>query len=103
MLKSEFIKRTHYEPSDSEFSYIFDSYCGFDGGRDAFCKQWVKDKKSGKWAIELKYRKSLNDVRKKYDVRLDELERRLNMYQLFLKKLEAAMHEMKMNMQESNT
>lgn len=93
MLKSEFIKRTHYDPSDSEFSYIIESYCEFDGFKDAFCKQWAKDKKSGKWDVELKYRKLLDKEKRQFETKVAELESRLNRYQLFFEKVEKAKRE----------
>ena len=47
MMKSEFIERTGYEPSNEEYHYIEESYYDFDGSKDDFCKQWMKDRKAG--------------------------------------------------------
>ena len=43
MMMSEFIDRTGFEPTASEYEKIEEAYYDFDGGKDAFCKAFVKD------------------------------------------------------------
>ena len=53
MMKSEFIERTGYEPDDYEYRLIEESYYAFPGDKNAFCKQWLQDKRDGHWAREM--------------------------------------------------
>ena len=41
MEKTEFIKRTGFEPMEEEYKKIERLYYGFDGDKDAFCKHFV--------------------------------------------------------------
>ena len=41
MMISEFIERTGFEPTASEYAKIEDAYYDFDGDKDAFCKAFV--------------------------------------------------------------
>lgn len=43
MLMSEFIDRTGFTPTYEEYRKIEESYCSFDGDKDAFCKAFVSD------------------------------------------------------------
>lgn len=43
MMMSEFIDRTGFEPTASEYERIEKAYYDFDGDKDAFCKAFVKD------------------------------------------------------------
>ena len=43
MLKKEFIERTGFEPSDSDYKLIEQQYYAFDGDKDAFCKKWMDE------------------------------------------------------------
>ena len=43
MMMSEFIDRTGFEPTASEYSKIEEAYYDFAGDKDAFCKAFVKD------------------------------------------------------------
>ena len=43
MMMSEFIDRTGFEPTASEYEKIEKAYYDFDGDKDAFCKAFVKD------------------------------------------------------------
>ena len=57
MMMNEFTERTGYTPSFEEYHFIEQSYYDFDGDKDAFCKQWLKDKKDGHWQREMTLRK----------------------------------------------
>lgn len=43
MMISEFIERTGFEPTASEYAKIEDAYYDFDGNKDEFCKAFVKN------------------------------------------------------------
>lgn len=43
MMISEFIERTGFEPTASEYAKIEDAYYNFDGDKDEFCKAFVRD------------------------------------------------------------
>jgi hypothetical protein len=86
-MKQEFIERTKYTPSDEEYRYIEESYYEADTPyKDEFCKQWVKDKKSGKWDLEYKFRKLLNQQKAEYEEKLAEKEESLVFYRQEFKK-----------------
>lgn len=81
MMKQEFIDRTKYTPSDEEYHYIEESYIEFPSPyKDEFCKQWLKDKKSGKWDMEYKFRKLLDQQKAKYEEKLREKDETLDWY-----------------------
>lgn len=42
MMKSEFMERTGFEPTDEEYKEIEEEYYHFDGNKDEFCREWVK-------------------------------------------------------------
>lgn len=48
MMKSEFIERTGFEPTEAEYREIEAEYMGCDIDKDEFCKTW---KKQGGWTI----------------------------------------------------
>lgn len=80
-MKQEFIERTKYNPSDEEYHYIEESYYEADTPyKDEFCKQWLKDKKSGKWDMEYKFRKLLDQQKAEYEEKLREKEEWLDWY-----------------------
>jgi len=83
MMYSEFYDRTKKDVSAEEYHYIEESYYEFDGDKDAFCKQWLKDVKSGKWALEYRLRKALDDQKAEYETKLAELEETLDFYRPF--------------------
>lgn len=62
MMINEFIDRTGYTP------------------RDVFCKEWLKAKKSGKWDLELKFRKAIDEQKAEYEKKIAEQEEYLNFY-----------------------
>lgn len=81
MLVREFIERTHYEPTANEYHYIEESYYDFAGSsKDAFCKQWMEDKKSGKWELELRLRREIDEQKKEYEDKMAEMEENLQWY-----------------------
>lgn len=80
MMKSEFIERTKYEPTAEEYHYIEESYYELDGDKDQFCKQWLKDKKSGAWAKEYRLRKMVDDTKAEMQKKIDEQEENLQWY-----------------------
>ena len=42
MMKSEFIERTGFEPTEAEYREIEAEYMGYDIDKDEFCKTWKK-------------------------------------------------------------
>ena len=87
MMIHEFIERTKYNPSDEEYHYIEESYYEADTPyKDEFCKQWLKDKKSGKWDMEYKFRKLLDQQKAEYEEKLREAEENLDFYRKEFKK-----------------
>lgn len=83
MMIQEFIERTKYKPTYEEYHYIEESYYEFDGFKDEFCKQWLKDKKSGKWEMELKFRKLLDKQKAEYEAKIAEQEENLEFYRKY--------------------
>ena len=43
MMKSEFIERVKFEPTEKEYAEIEAEYMGTDIDKDEFCKQWKKN------------------------------------------------------------
>lgn len=80
MMYSEFYDRTKTEVSSEEYHFIEESYYDFDGDKNAFCKAWLKDKKSGKWDLEYKLRKALEDQKAEYQKKIKEMEETLEFY-----------------------
>ena len=81
MMVREFTERTKYNPTTEEYHYIEESYYDFEGtDKDEFCKQWLKDKKTGKWALEYRLRKSLDEQKEMYEEQLKEKEEMLQWY-----------------------
>lgn len=81
MMIQEFIDRTGYTPTSEEYHYIEESY--YDSplpNKDEFCKQWKKDKKSGKWEMELGFRKMLDAQKAEYEAKIAEQEENLVFY-----------------------
>jgi len=87
MMYSEFYERTKTEVSYEEYHFIEESYYEFDGNKDEFCKAWLKDKKSGKWAVEMRLRKAIEDQKKEYEAKLAEKEEDLEFYRGFTDQL----------------
>lgn len=81
MMIHEFIERTGYTPTNEEYHYIEESYYEADTcSKDEFCKQWKKDKRSGKWAMELKFRMMLDEQKAEYEAKIAEQEEYLEFY-----------------------
>lgn len=80
MLYSEFYDRTKHLASTEEYHYIEESYYEFDGDKDQFCKQWLKDKNSGVWAKELRLRKLVDETRQEMQKTIDEMADNLKWY-----------------------
>lgn len=81
MMIHEFIERTGYKPTNEEYHYIEESYYEADTvSKDEFCKQWKKDQKSGKWAMELKFRMALDAQKAEYEAKIEEQEETLQFY-----------------------
>ena len=83
MMYSEFYERTKTEISLDEYHYVEESYYEFEGNKDEFCKAWLKDVKSGKWAMEYKLRKALDDQKAEYERQLAEKEETIDFYRPF--------------------
>jgi hypothetical protein len=96
MMKQEFIERTKYNPSDEEYHYIEESYYESDCvDKNEFCKQWVKDVKSGKWLMELRFRKLLDQQKAEYEKQLAEKEENLVFYRQEFKKGQEAQKKLR--------
>ena len=96
MMKSEFIERTGYTPESEEYHYIEESY--YDSellSKDDFCKQWMKDRKSGKWAMELMFRKMLDEQKRDYECKIAEQEETLDFYREQFKEKQALLETVK--------
>ena len=95
MMYKEFVERTHNEVSDEEYRYIEMSYYDFDGSKDDFCNQWLKDVKTGKWEMELKFRKVLDRQREEYEKKIKETEEELDFYRDYIAELREENDRMK--------
>lgn len=96
MMKHEFIDLTGYTPTDEEYHYIEESYYEADTPyKSEFCKQWKKDQKSGKWAMELRFRKMLDEQKAEYEAKIAEQEENLEFYRGEFKKYMKARNQMK--------
>ena len=80
MMMSEFFDRTGCEPTSEEYHYIEESYYEFDGSKDEFCKAWLQDKRSGKWALEYRLRKALDDQKAEYEAQIKKKDEDLEFY-----------------------
>ena len=90
MMISEFIERTHVEPSFEEYHFIEESYYEFDGGKDEFCEAWLQDKKSGKWELEYRLRKALEDQKAMYEKQLAEKDDMIAFFRRYADQAQAA-------------
>ena len=93
MMMSEFIDRTGFEPTASEYERIEKAYYDFDGDKDAFCKAFVKDSgekkickaraaeiqrlKSQMIELEKQFKKDVADREKRIDELTAELDKEL--------------------------
>ena len=95
MMRSEFVERTGYEPDYEEYRMIEESYYEFPGDKDAFCKQWLKDKKDGHWDREYKLLKMLAEQKDKYEKELADKEDDLDFYRGHCKEQETKIAELR--------
>ena len=103
MMIQEFIERTGYKPTNEEYHYIEESYYEADTvSKDEFCKQWKKDQKSGKWAMELKFRMALDAQKAEYEAKIAEQEENLNFYRAEFPKTRDAITRLKETVCEQN-
>lgn len=93
MMMSEFIDRTGFEPTASEYERIEKAYYDFNGDKDAFCKAFVKDSgekkickaraaeiqrlKSQMIELEKQFKKDVADREKRIDELTADLDREL--------------------------
>lgn len=93
MMMSEFIDRTGFEPTVSEYAKIEEAYYDFGGDKDAFCKAFVKDGGARKLCksraaeidrlnsllleSERQYKKDMADREKRIDELTAELDKEL--------------------------
>lgn len=96
MLKSEFVGRTHYNPDYKEYHYIEESYYESTLDRDEFCRQWQKDYRSGKWALELKLRIAIDKQATRYQEQLDMLKEQVKFYEPYYERALRAEDAIKM-------
>lgn len=90
MMYEEFYDRTKAKVTAKEYHYIEESYYEFDGNKDEFCKQWLKDVKSGKWALEYRLRKALDEQKVEYERQLKEKEEKLEFYRQYFERARQA-------------
>jgi hypothetical protein len=95
MMIQEFTARTNYQPEYEEYKYIEESYYEFDGDKDAFCQQWKKDKKSGKWDLELRLRKAIDQQKAEYEAKLAEKEETIEFYRPYFDRAREAEAKLK--------
>lgn len=96
MLKSEFVGRAHYNPDCTEYHYIEESYYESPLDKDEFCKQWQNDYRSGKWALELKWRIAIDKQATRYQEQLAELKEQLEFYEPYYERALRAEDAIKM-------
>lgn len=95
MMMSEFIDRTGYHPSYDEYHYIEESYYEFEGDKNAFCEQWIKDNADGHWEKELRLRKQMDDMKAEMQKVIDEKEENLVFYRPYFQRAYDAEKELK--------
>lgn len=94
MMIQEFTARTNITPSSEEYHYIEQSYYDFDGNKDEFCKQWLKDIENGKWTLELRLRNALDKQKAEYEEQLKEQEEYLIFYRKQFEKYRKAQEKL---------
>jgi uncharacterized membrane protein YgaE (UPF0421/DUF939 family) len=78
MLLSEFYERTNIMPREGEYHFIELSYYDFDGDKDEFCKAWKRDKKSGKWELEYRLRREIEEQNEAHKKQIEEMQERID-------------------------
>ena len=100
MMKSEFIDRVGFEPTQDEYEVIERYYYDFDGNKDEFCAHWVREKKAGRWEplqkayrrilfLEARERQTARDLRELKERKAAEIEEIKAGYELRIDQLEA--------------
>lgn len=97
MTKAEFTERTKYTPNDTEYHYIEESYYDFDGGKDEFCKAWKKDKKNGKWELEMRLRKTIEEQKAELEAKLTYEREKVEWYEKAFNKHASKLKELGVN------
>ena len=80
MMICEFEERTKYRPTAAEYHYIEESYYDSNLFKDDFCKAWLKAKRSGAWAVELRLRRALDAQKADYLAKLSEKQETIDWY-----------------------
>ena len=80
MMIHEFTERTKYKPSPEEYHYIEQSYYDSNMYKDDFCKNWLKLKRSGAWATELRLREIIDNQKAFYKKDLAEKQETIDWY-----------------------
>lgn len=83
MMISEFIERTGFEPTASEYAKIEEAYYDFNGNKDEFCKAFVKnggEKKISKARAEeiAQLKSQLVEMEKQYKVEIEAREKQIS-------------------------
>ncbi|GFI48314.1 hypothetical protein IMSAGC019_03641 [Lachnospiraceae bacterium] len=83
MMMSEFIERTGFEPTAEEYAQIEESYYEFSGDKDAFCKDFLKNKGverliRGRASKIEELKKELEDMEKKLEAEKKASEKEIN-------------------------
>lgn len=78
MLLSEFYERTNIMPREGEYHFIELSYYDFDGDKDEFCKAWKRDKKSGKWELEYRLRREIEEQNEVHKKQIEEMQEKID-------------------------
>lgn len=78
MLLSEFYERTNIMPREGEYHFIELSYYDFDGDKDEFCKAWKRDKKSGKWELEYRLRREIEEQNEAHKKQIEEMQEKID-------------------------
>lgn len=96
MMINEFIERTGYKPSTEEYHYIEESYYESTCiDKNEFCKQWLQDNASGKWEMELRYRKMLDAQKADYEARIADLNETIDFYRPYFDRANKADAELR--------
>lgn len=83
MMMSEFIERTDFEPTAEEYSQIEEAYYEFSGDKNAFCKDFLKNKGverliRGRASKIEELKKELEDMEKKLEAEKKASEKEIN-------------------------
>ena len=65
-------------PREGEYHFIELSYYDFDGDKDEFCKAWKRDKKSGKWELEYRLRREIEEQNEAHKKQIEEMQEKID-------------------------